>query len=71
MCLEAFGGESGECGTWSVLEGPGGWCLREIELEESVAGGDCCCACVQGEVDRRNGGGRSEGAAVDWRSGGD
>lgn len=66
-CLGILGGESGIRGAWSVREGPRGCGHREIGLEEGVAGEDCYSADIQGLVGRRNGGGRSEGAAVDWR----
>lgn len=70
-CLGALGGECGKCGAWSVGEVPRGRGYREIGLEESVAGEDCYSADVQGLVGRRNGGGRGEEAAVDWRRRGD
>lgn len=70
-CLGVLGGESGKRRAWSVREVPRGCGHREIGLEESVAGGDCYSADVQGLAGRRNGGGRSDEAAVDWRRRGD
>lgn len=66
-CLGVYGCESGKRGAWSVLEGSSGCGLRGIGLGESVAGEDCYSADIQGLADRRNGGGRSEGVALDWR----
>lgn len=59
--------ESGKRAAWSVREVLRRCGHREIGLEGSVAGGDCYSADAQGLVGRRNGGGRSEGASVDWR----
>lgn len=59
--------ESDKSAAWSVREVPRRCGHCEIGFEGSVAGGDCYSADVQGLVGRRNGGGWSERAAVDWR----